>query len=323
VSGSARGDDVRRTGTVALVGRPSAGKSTLLNALVGEKVAIVSSRPQTTRNRLVGILNEPRGQVVFFDLPGVHRPLHKMNAAMMQTVREALGEVDVVLHLLDASQRWGYGEEYLFELLQPVAAPVIGVLTKVDLVRPKSLLLPLLNAYRERRPGTVVVPIAAPTGDGLEELRGELFTVLPAGEPLYPPNLTTTQSERFFIAEMVREKVLQLTRDELAFATGVVVEQHEEGEGLLRVGATIYVEREGQKGILIGRRGQMIKAIGQAARAELERRLGIRLFLELRVKVHSRWRDDPRLLVAMTPGEAHLEPWPDGGGADDCDGAQS
>ncbi len=295
-----------RSGTVALVGRPNAGKSTLLNALVGEKVAIVSHRPQTTRNRIVGILTEPRGQVVFFDLPGVHRPLHRLNAAMMREVRDALRDVDVVLHLVDASQPWGGGEDYLLELLDPVPSPVIGVLNKVDLVRPKTLLLPLLDRYRRARPSGVVVPVSALDGDGLDDLRAELFAALPEGDPLYPGDLATTQRERFFIAEVVREKVLALTRGELAFASAVVVDEHDESEQLLRVSATIYVEREGQKAILIGRRGQMIRSIGQAAREDLERVLGIRMYLELRVKVHPRWREDTRLLHAMSPGEADL-----------------
>lgn len=302
----ARGETTARSGTVALVGRPNAGKSTLLNALVGEKVAIVSHRPQTTRNRIVGILTEPRGQVVFFDLPGVHRPLHRMNASMMQEVRDALGEVDVVLHLVDASQPWGGGEDYLLELLEPVASPVIGLLNKVDLVRPKARLLEIIERYHRARPSSVVVPASALDGDGLDELRAELFAALPEGEPLYPADLTTTQRERFFVAEVVREKVLALTRGELAFASAVVVDEHDESEDLLRVHATLYVERNGQKAILIGRRGQMIRAIGQAAREELERVLGIRMYLQLRVKVHPRWREDARLLHAMSPGQADI-----------------
>lgn len=304
-----------RSGYVALVGRPNAGKSTLVNALVGSKVAIVSPKPQTTRNRIVGILTEERGQAVFFDLPGVHRPLHKMNARMMQEVRGSLEEVDAVLHLIDASQPWGRGEEFLFELLAPVAAPVVGVLNKIDLVRPRSRLLPLMERYQERRPGAEVVPISALTGEGLDELRGVLFRELPEGPPLYPQDLTTTQTERFFVAEVVREKLLAATRDELPYTTGVVVELFEEEPDLLRVEAVIYVERPSQKAIVIGRGGRTIKAIGQAAREELEALLGIRLFLGLRVKVHRRWREDPRVLAQMEPGAAVWgeDPLEDGG----------
>lgn len=297
----------RRSGTVALVGRPNAGKSTLLNALVGEKVAIVSERPQTTRNRIVGVVNDPLGQAVLFDLPGVHRPLHRMNAAMMQEVRSALEEVDVVLHLVDASVPWGGGEEYLFEMLAGVDGRVLGVLTKVDLVKPKSALLPLIAAYVERRPGAAVVPVSALVGEGLDRLRGELFGRLPEGEPFYPDDVASPQTERFFVAELVREKLLARTRNELPYTTGVLVESWHEEEGLLRAEAVIYVERESQKGIVIGRGGRMIREIGTAAREELERLLGVRMYLGLRVKAHPRWREDERVLARMAPGAAGFE----------------
>lgn len=295
-----------RSGTVAVVGRPNAGKSTLVNALVGDKVAIVSDRPQTTRNRIIGILTSGRGQVVLFDLPGVHKPLHKMNVRMMQEVRSALEEVDVVLHLIDASVSWGGGESFLFELLDPVRAPVLGVLTKADLVKPKALLLPMIEMYRERRQGATVVPVSALRGDGLESLLDELFGLLPEGSPLYPTDLSTTQTERFFVAEVVREKLLARTRDELPYSTGVLVEHFEDRGELLHVDAVIYVERSSQKGIVIGKGGNMIRAIGQTAREELERLLGVRIYLGLRVKVHPRWREDARLLVEMEPGTADL-----------------
>jgi GTP-binding protein Era len=299
--------DGKRSGTVALVGRPNAGKSTLLNALLGDKVAIVSERPQTTRNRIVGILTEARGQVVFFDLPGVHRPLHAMNTRMMQEVRSALEEVDLVLHLVDASVAWGGGESYLFELLEPVKAPVLGILTKIDLVRAKTELLPRIAAYQERRPGSVVLPISAPEGDGLETLLDEVFGLLAEGPAFYPADVTTTQTERFFIAEVVREKLLARTRNELPYTTGVIVDYLQESERLLRIDAVIYVERASQKGIVIGRGGRMIKEVGSDAREELERLLGIKIFLELHVKVHPRWRDDVRVLREMEPGIAVLD----------------
>jgi len=312
-SGTGTGTDAdrdeggRRSGYVALVGRPNAGKSTLLNALLGEKVAIVSDKPQTTRNRIVGVLTRERGQAVFFDLPGVHKPLHKMNARMMQEVRSALEEVDLVLHLVDAAAPWGEGERYLFELLEPVTAPVLGVLTKIDLVRPKSRLLPLMEEYRRRRPAAEVVPVSSLGRDGLDGLLDEMWARLPEGEPFYPADVTTTQTERFFIAEVVREKLLERTRDELPWTTGVVVDLLEEEGDLLRLDAVIYVERASQKGIVIGKAGRMIKEIGRAAREELERTLGVRIWLGLHVKVHERWRDDPRVLVQMEPGVASLE----------------
>lgn len=289
------------------MGRPNAGKSTLLNALLGGKVAIVSAKPQTTRNRIIGILTEERGQVVFFDLPGVHRPKHKMNSRMMQEVRSALEEVDLVLHLVDASESWGGGEQFLFELLEPVKAPVLGVLTKIDLVKPKSALLPLLEDYCSRRPGATVLPISAPKNNGLESLMTEVFNHLPEGPPLYPEDVTTTQTERFFIAEVIREKLLHRTRNELPYTTGVLVDYLDEGETLLRVSAVIYVERKSQKGIVIGKGGRMLKAVGTDARIELERLLGIKIFMELHVKVHPRWRDDVRVLREMEPGAAILD----------------
>jgi GTP-binding protein Era len=297
-------DPIHRSGTVALVGRPNAGKSTLLNALVGDKVAIVSKRPQTTRNRIVGILTEDRGQAVFFDLPGVHRPLHKMNSRMMREVQSALEEVNVVVHLLDASVDWGGGEEYLFELLEGTRPAVVGVLTKVDLVRSKPKLLPLIERYQQRRPGTTIVPISALEGEGLDLLLTELFDALPEGPPLYPRDLTTTQTERFFVSELVREKLLARVRDELPYTTGVMVQLFEDLGDLLRVEAVIYVERKSQKGIVIGKGGSTIKGIGKEAREELEKRLGVRVYLGLHVKVHERWRDDARVLIEMEPGEA-------------------
>ena len=298
---------MKHAGTVALVGRPNAGKSTLLNAMLDNKIAIVSAKPQTTRNRIIGILTEERGQIVFFDLPGVHRPMHKMNSRMMLEVRSALEEVDLVLHLVDASVPWGGGERFLFELLEPVKPPVLGLLTKIDLVHPKEALLPLIEAYHDQRPGASVLPISAPKGDGLEGLLDEILNLLPEGPPLYPDDVTTTQSERFFIAEVVREKLLHRTRNELPYTTGVVVDYLNESDTLLRVDAVIYVERKSQKGIVIGKGGRMIKAVGQDARIELERILGTKIYLELRVKVHERWRDDVRVLREMEPGTAIID----------------
>ena len=293
-----------RCGLVALVGRPNSGKSTLLNALVGEKIAIVSDKPQTTRNRIVGVVTEPRGQAVFFDLPGVHRPLHRMNRKMMQEVRSALEEVDLILHLVDSSELWGAGEEFLFDLLAPVRATVVGVLTKIDLVRPRERLLPLLESYGRHRPSTEIVPISGHTGDNLDELLATLFRLLPEGPPLYPLGFSTTQTERFFVAEVVREKLLHLTRDELPYTAGVLIESFEETAGLLRIEAVILVERQSQKGVVIGKGGRMIRAIGRAAREDLETRLGSRIYLGLRVKVRPRWREDAHVLVEMEPGVA-------------------
>ncbi len=291
-------------GVVALIGRPNAGKSTLLNRIIGEKVAIVSAKPQTTRNRIVGIHNEERGQAIFFDLPGVHRPLHKMNTKMMQEVRSSLEEVDLVFHLVDASEQWGGGEDFLFGLLKEVKIPVVGVLTKIDLVPDKTALLPVIETYISKRPGTEVIPISALKGDGIEALTKMMFEQLPEGPPAYSNDLSTTQTERFFVAEIVREKLLERTRNELPYTTGVVVEHFQDQGTMLNIDAVIYVERESQKGIIIGKGGRMIKNIGTRARAELEKRLGVKIYLGLRAKVHARWRDDPSILSQMEPGMA-------------------
>lgn len=302
-----RDAEAQTAGLVALIGRPNAGKSTLMNALVGEKIAVVSSKPQTTRNRITGILTEDRGQAVFLDLPGVHRPMHAMNERMMREVRGSLQDVDLVLHLVDATVPWGRGEAFLFQLLQPVEVPVIGLLTKIDLVRDKAELLPRMERYVAERPGSRPLPISAVTGDGLDLLREQLFGALPPGPPMYPQDLTTTQTERFFVAEVIREKVLDATRHEVPYATGVVVESFEETPGLLRIEAVVYVEGAGQKAILIGKGGRTIKAIGSAARRELESLLGIKVYLGLRVKVHKRWRDDRRVLRLMEPEDVVVD----------------
>jgi len=221
-------------------------------------------------------------------------------------VRSALEEVDVVLHLVDASVAWGGGEEYLFDLLDPVRPEVVGVLTKIDLMRAKQDLLPLIERYGSRRPGTEIIPVSAVTGDGLDGLLGDLYERLPIGPALYPIDLTSTQTERFFVAEVVREKLLHRTRNELPYTTGVVVDLFDEGDNLLHLEAVIYVERKSQKGIVIGKGGSMIRAVGQDAREELERVLGTKIYLGLRVKVAPRWRDDPRILLEMEPGMADL-----------------
>jgi len=295
------------SGLVALIGRPNAGKSTLLNALIGEKVAIVSSRPQTTRNRIVGILSEDRGQVVFFDLPGVHRPRHKMNTRMMRDVRSSLEEADLILHLVDATQAWGGGENFLFDLLRDIRPRVLGVLTKIDLIRPRENLLPRIEEYASHDPETPVFPISALRGEGLDELLSEIFENLPEGEALYPDDITSIQSENFFIAEVIREKLLERTRNELPYSTGVIVDALIEDGNLLHIDAVIYVERPSQKGIVIGKKGKMLSSIGTAARKELEKLFGNRIFLRLHVKVHPRWRDDIRVLREMDPNSGTTE----------------
>jgi GTP-binding protein Era len=287
-----------KAGFVSLVGLPNAGKSTLLNRLVGTKLAIVSDKPQTTRTRILGVRTYPEGQVVYVDTPGIHRPTHRMNVRMLDTARDAMRDVDVVGVVLDVTQKPGGGQQHLFELLRHLTTPAVLVLNKVDLVS-KSSLLPIIDRLRQVREWADIVPVAALPGTNVERLEQVFLSHLPEGEPLYPPDYLTDQPERFFVAEIVREQVLQHTHAELPFSTAVLVDKFDEPEGdkgLMRLYCTILVERESQKPIIIGRRGEMIKAIGTAARLELERFFDAKVFLDLHVKVKSEWREDERIL---------------------------
>jgi GTPase len=314
-----------KSGYVALLGRPNAGKSTLLNRILGQKLAIVSDKPQTTRTRVAGVKNfppsppgaatagqvrssppeattagqVPEAQVVFVDTPGVHKPTHRMNVRMVDTALEAMREVDVVCLVVDASVKPGPGDRHLLTLLKDVKVPVILALNKVDIVS-KPKLLPLLDQYSKAHPFAELVPLSAVDGTNVDTLEGLMLRYLPEGEPLYPPDYFTDQSERFFASEIVREQVLQLTHDELPFSTAVVVDQFDESEtGLIKLYCTILVERESQKPIVVGKAGAMIKAIGTAARLGLEAHFGQKVFLDLHVKVKSEWRDNDRLLDEM------------------------
>src|SRR6266542_876697 len=286
-----------RTGYVSLIGRPNAGKSTLLNRIIGEKVAIVSDKPQTTRNRILAVKNYEDGQIVFVDTPGIHRPMHRLNVRMVDTAVETLREVDVVVLLFDASTRPGHGDEYVSKLLADVKTPVVLVLNKIDLVA-KAKLLPLMEQVSKWHNFAAIVPVSAATGDGVERLEHVLLEQLPEGQPGFPDDYLTDQPERTFVSETVREKVLQHTRAELPFSTAVVVDEfnEEERERLLRLYCTIYVETESQKPIVIGRGGEMIKRIGTEARQDLEKFFGTKVFLDLRVKVNPNWRDNDRVL---------------------------
>jgi GTPase len=291
-----------RFGTIAFTGRPNAGKSTLLNRILGQKVSIVSSKPQTTRNRIVGILNDPRGQLAFLDTPGIHKPLHRLNVRMMDHVRSALAEADVIALIVDVTEPFGKGDEYVIEMLRlekennPDAKRIV-LLNKVDLLK-KHKLLPLLEQYHGFGIFDELVPISASTGDGVTELTDLFFRLAEPGAPRYPTEDYTTQPERFLAAELVREKVLVHTENELPYTTAVNVERFEEDDatGMISIWATIYVERESQKGIVVGRQGSMIKRIGTEARQDLEAILGTKVFLDLRVGVHQGWREDERFL---------------------------
>jgi GTP-binding protein Era len=291
-----------RYGVIAIVGRPNAGKSTLLNRILGQKVSIVSNKPQTTRNRIVGILNDERGQLAFLDTPGVHKPLHRLNVRMMDHVRSALSEADVVVLIVDASEQFGKGDQYVLEMLRAEKesnpeAKIFALLNKIDLLK-KHKLLPLLEQYNGFGIFDELVPISAATGDGVEELKTLLFKNVEEGPARYPTGDYTTQPERFLAAELVREKVLHHTADELPYTTAVNVDRFEEDEesGMISIWATIFVERDSQKGIIVGKQGSMIKRIGTEARTELETILGVKVFLDLHVTSHPGWREDERFL---------------------------
>jgi GTP-binding protein Era len=286
-----------KRGVVALVGRPNAGKSTLLNRLVGEKLAIVSDKPQTTRNRIVGVRRYEGGEVVYLDTPGIHRPLHRLNVRMVDTALDSLRDADVVVAVVDGSEPGGAGDRYLMAIVGKVRVPRVLALNKIDRVD-KATLLPRLAAYAADPGFAELVPLSALSGENVDRLEQALLAHLPEGDPLYPDDYLTDQPERFFVAELVREQVLRQTRDELPFSTAVVVDRFEEGP-LLKLYCTILVERESQKPILVGRAGQTIKAIGTAARLELERFFQSRVHLDLHVKVRDRWRDDERTLDAL------------------------
>jgi len=287
-----------RFGVVALVGRPNAGKSTLLNRILGQKVSIVSAKPQTTRNRIVGIFNEERGQIAFLDTPGVHRPLHKLNVRMMDHVRSSLSEADVVALMVDASEPFGKGDQYVIDMLRDTETKRFAVLNKIDVVNKKHALLPVMERYSGFQLFDEIVPISAASGEGVSELVSLFFASMEEGEPRYSREDFTTQPERFFASEIIREKVLHHTSDELPYTTAVAVERFDEDEqtGMISIWATIHVERDSQKPIVIGRRGEMIKRIGTEARVELESILGTKVFLDLHVAVHASWRDDQRFL---------------------------
>ncbi len=290
-----------KAGTVALVGRPNAGKSTLMNRLLAEKVAIVSDKPQTTRHRLVGILTEPRGQMVFYDTPGIHKPLHRLNRQMLRHAMAALNDADVVCLLVDTGERFGAGDAYMLEQVAKADRPKVLALNKIDRVR-KPDLLPLLGRYGESGLFTELVPISALTGDGCDRLLDVLWGLLPEGAPLYDPELLTIHPERFLAAERIREKVLERTRDELPFATAVQIDRWEEEEGspgLVKIFASILVDRPGQKKILVGKAGSAIKDIGTAARLDLEEFLEKRVYLDLHVRLEPGWREDRSVLASL------------------------
>jgi GTPase len=287
-----------KSGFVSFLGRPNAGKSTLLNRIVGQKLAIVSDKPQTTRTRVLGVKNyEGEGQVVFVDTPGVHKPTHRMNVRMVDVALEAMREVDVLTLVVDASVKPGPGDRYMLDLLKDIKTPTILALNKVDLVA-KNRLLPLIAHYQKTHPFVEFVPLSAADGTNVDVLEKLFLAHLPDGEPLYPPDYLTDQQERFFASEIIREQVLRLTRDELPHSTAVIIDKFDEAgaDGLISIYASILVDRDSQKPIVVGKGGAMIKEIGTSARQELIRHFESKVYLDLHVKVKSEWRNDDRLL---------------------------
>lgn len=294
--GAGSGD--HRSGMVSLVGRPNAGKSTLMNRMVGTKVAIVSDKPQTTRHRILGVVTRPRFQVVFVDTPGVHRPHYRMNVRMMEATRSALEGVDVVALLIDVTEPSGAGERYTMEMLRDLQTPVFLLLNKIDRIDKREL-LPMIQRYSEQAEFAEIVPISALRGDNCERLEGLLVEYLPAGAPLFPEDTLTDRSPRFMAGELIREQLLRRTREELPYTTAVRVDRWvEPGDEspVLRIEATILVDSPSQKGIVIGRGGRMLKAVGTAARREIERMTGERVFLDLHVKSKEGWRQQEPVL---------------------------
>jgi GTP-binding protein Era len=294
-----------RAGFVTVVGRPNVGKSTLVNRLVGQKVAIVSDKPQTTRNRILAVVNRPKAQLVLFDTPGIHKPMHEMNRRMVDTAVRSIGQGDVVLWVNEANEPPGPGDAFIQRLLADTKRPLVLALNKIDLVA-KPRLLPAIENWSRFGRFDDVVPISAMKGENVDRLESVLAAKLPEGPPLYPEDFVSDLPERFFVAEMVRERILQHTREEIPYVTGVVIESFKEEENLVRIHAAILVERENQKGILIGKRGSMLKRVGTEARRQIEEFLGTKVFLGLFVKVRERWRENEGILGEMGLGERGL-----------------
>ena len=289
----ANGKAPGRAGFVAIIGRPNAGKSTLLNRLVGQKIAIVTSKPQTTRNRIQGIVTRPEGQIVFIDTPGLHEAESALGRQMMREVAAALEGIDLLLLMVDASRTLPFADELLLERAKRFSGKSILVLNKIDRL-PKQKLLPLIEAFRKAFEFSAIVPISAIKGAGCEELVQEILRQLPEGDAYFPEDQVTDQPERFLAAEIVREKAIQVMYHEVPYALAVFVEKFEESPKLLRIEATMNVERDTQKKILIGHKGEVLKKIGTQARKELEVIFGIKVYLGLFVKVVPNWRENPQ-----------------------------
>ncbi|BAU27264.1 GTP-binding protein Era [Aneurinibacillus soli] len=290
-------NDTYKSGFVAIIGRPNVGKSTLMNHIVGQKVAIMSDKPQTTRNKIRAVYTSEEGQIVFLDTPGVHKPKSKLGDYMNKMVETALREVDVILFLVDASEKLGPGDEFIIEKLKQVKTPVYLVINKIDKVHPEEL-LPFIDRYKDLYDFAQIIPVSALAGSNVTRLMETLVDEMPEGPQYYPEDQITDHPERFVVAELIREKVLHLTREEIPHSIAVVIDQmkpRDEHKTLIDIYATIYTERSTQKGILVGKQGAMMKEIGRLAREDIERLLGTKVYLNLWIKVKKDWRNQENL----------------------------
>jgi len=287
-----------KSGFVSIIGRPNSGKSTLLNRLVGEKVSIVTNKPQTTRHVVKGIVTTDQGQIVFIDTPGVHKPIHRMNEHMMKSVRESINDADIVGSIVDCSVPYGRGDEFTLDLVKGATTKTFLILNKIDLI-PKKNVLPIIDRYSKLATFDEVIPISAKSGENVETFVAQIMKYLPEGPMFYPSEQISDQKERSIASEMIREKVILLTEEELPYSTAVIIDRFEEEKNLNRIYASIFVERDSQKGIVIGKGGEKLKEIGTAARQDLEAFFDRKVFLELHVKVKKGWRDDENTLRTL------------------------
>jgi GTPase len=281
-----------KSGFISIIGRPNVGKSTFLNRVIGQKIAIMSDKPQTTRNKIQGVLSLNDAQMIFIDTPGIHKPKHKLGDFMMKVAQNTLKEVDLVLFMVNAEEGFGRGEEFILEKFQSVNTPIFLVINKIDQIHPDDL-LPIIQSYKEKYAFKEIVPISALEGNNVDRLLDQIKSFLPEGPQYYPADQVTDHPERFIITELIREKALHLTREEIPHSLAVVLDKMErkEGKDIIHVMATVIVERDSQKGIIIGKQGSMLKEIGKRARVDIENLLGSKVFLELWVKVQKDWRN--------------------------------
>lgn len=286
-----------KSGFVSIIGRPNVGKSTLLNNVIGQKIAIMSDKPQTTRNKVQGVYTENDAQIIFIDTPGIHKPKHKLGDFMMKVAYQTLREVDLILFVVDAKEGFGGGDQFIIDQLQTIKTPVFLVINKIDLIHPDELFL-FIDQYRQKYDFKEIIPISALQGNNINTLKEQIIGYLEEGPQFYPADQITDHPERFIVSELIREKVLHLTREEIPHSIAVGIEQMKEREGgnTVYIGATIVVERSSQKGIIIGKQGAMLREIGKRARVDIEALLGSKIFLELWVKVEKDWRNKPGFL---------------------------